>query len=92
VGRAQPGGGERGRAGGALEVAHTDVIAGLTRNPSRGFTKRHGVKTLVWFESTRSAEAAIGREKQIKNWKREWKIALIQKTNPGWRDLYEELL
>ena len=57
-----------------------------------GFTKQYGVKTLVWFESTGSIEAAIGREKQIKNWKREWKIALIQKMNPQWRDLFPQLL
>jgi len=59
---------------------------------AEGFTKRYGVKMLVWFETTGSIEAAIGREKQIKNWKREWKIALIQKANPQWRDLYPELL
>ena len=57
-----------------------------------GFTKEHGVKLLVWFESTRSVLAAIAREKQIKNWKREWKVALIEKGNPNWRDLYAELL
>ena len=57
-----------------------------------GFTKRYGVKTLVWFESTGSVEAAIAREKQLKNWKREWKIALVEKGNPLWRDLYPELL
>ena len=50
------------------------------------------MKTLVWFESTGSVEAAISREKQIKNWKRAWKIALIEKSNPEWRDLYPELL
>ena len=57
-----------------------------------GFTRDYGVKTLVWFESTGSVEAAITREKQIKNWKRAWKIALIEKENPQWRDLYPELL
>ncbi|MDD5334846.1 MAG: GIY-YIG nuclease family protein [Rhodoferax sp.] len=57
-----------------------------------GFTKRYAVHTLVWFESTSSIEAAIQREKQIKNWKREWKVALIEKGNPDWNDLYEGLL
>lgn len=57
-----------------------------------GFTRKYGVKTLVWFESTGSVEAAIAREKQLKNWKREWKIALVEKANPQWRDLYPELL
>ena len=49
-------------------------------------------RPLVWFESTGSVEAAIAREKQLKNWKREWKIALVEKGNPLWRDLYPELL
>jgi putative endonuclease len=57
-----------------------------------GFTKRYGVHRLVWFESSESVEAAIHKEKQIKCWKREWKVQLIQKGNPDWRDLYESLL
>ena len=57
-----------------------------------GFTRRYGVHLLVWFESTPSVEAAIHKEKQIKNWKREWKVALIEKTNPDWLDLYESIL
>ena len=59
---------------------------------TEGFTSRYAVQNLVWFESTSSIEAAIDREKQIKNWKREWKIALIEENNPGWDDLYESLL
>jgi putative endonuclease len=57
-----------------------------------GFTSRYGVKMLVWFESTPSIVAAITREKQLKNWKRDWKITLIEKANPHWTDLYEGLL
>jgi putative endonuclease len=57
-----------------------------------GFTEKYGVHLLVWFESTPSVEAAIHKEKQIKNWKRAWKVALIEKTNPEWRDLYESIL
>jgi len=57
-----------------------------------GFTQRYNVHHLVWFETTDSIEAAIGREKQLKNWKRAWKVALIEKSNPDWRDLYESLL
>jgi len=57
-----------------------------------GFTHRYGVTNLVWFEATPSIEAAIRREKQIKNWKREWKVALIEQGNPGWVDLYPALL
>jgi putative endonuclease len=57
-----------------------------------GFTDRYRVHHLVWFESTPSIEAAIRREKQIKNWRREWKIALIEKENSQWSDLYDALL
>ena len=57
-----------------------------------GFTRRYGVHLLVWFESTPSVAAATHKEKQIKNWKREWKVALIEKTNPDWLDLYESIL
>jgi putative endonuclease len=57
-----------------------------------GFSKKYEVKTLVWFDSTGSVEAAIHREKQIQNWKREWKVALIEKDNPQWLDLYPSLL
>ena len=57
-----------------------------------GFTQKYGVKTLVWFDSTGSVEGAIQTEKRLKNWKREWKIALIEKGNPRWADLYPALL
>ena len=57
-----------------------------------GFTQRYGVHHLVWFETTDAIEAAIQREKQLKNWKRNWKIALIEKDNPFWRDLYSQIL
>ena len=57
-----------------------------------GFTKRYGVHTLVWFESTSSIEAAIQREKQLKNWKRDWKVSLIEQFNPDWNELYDGLL
>ena len=56
-----------------------------------GFSKRYGVKTLVWYEQTESIEAAIGREKQIKKWNRRWKIELIEAGNPEWKDLYEDI-
>lgn len=57
-----------------------------------GFTKRYSVHTLVWYEVHENMESAIAREKAIKEWKRVWKIALIEKMNPEWRDLYDELL
>jgi putative endonuclease len=57
-----------------------------------GFTKKYAVHNLVWFESTPSIEEAIRKEKQIKDWKRAWKIELIEKDNPQWRDLYADIL
>jgi putative endonuclease len=57
-----------------------------------GFTKRYGVHTLVYFEVCGDREGAIQREKQIKEWKRRWKIELIEKVNPEWKDLYEQIL
>lgn len=52
-----------------------------------GFTQKYGVKSLVWYEEYPGVKDAIRREKQLKNWHRAWKIALIEKTNPEWRDL-----
>ena len=57
-----------------------------------GFTARYDVHHLVWFEFTESIEAAVQREKQLKNWKRDWKMALIEKENPLWDDLYSKIL
>ena len=56
-----------------------------------GFTKRYGVHRLVWYEVHECMESAIQREKAIKKWNRAWKIELIQKSNPTWRDLYNEI-
>ncbi len=52
-----------------------------------GFTKRYGVDQLVWFEVHEAKDAALRREKQIKEWKRDWKINLIERENQHWRDL-----
>jgi putative endonuclease len=57
-----------------------------------GFTKTYRVHNLVWFEQHETMESAILREKAIKEWKRAWKIELIEESNPKWRDLYSELL
>ena len=57
-----------------------------------GFTKKYKVHRLVYFEEFNDVEQAILREKQVKKWNRQWKIRLIEKNNPEWRDLYEELL
>jgi len=57
-----------------------------------GFSKKHCITTLVWFEQHGCMEAAITREKQLKKWHREWKIKLIEERNPYWRDLWLELI
>ena len=53
-----------------------------------GFTKRYGVHQLVWYELHENMESAIEREKRLKEWKRKWKLELIEGTNPNWLDLY----
>jgi putative endonuclease len=57
-----------------------------------GFTAEYEIDRLVWFEGTPSIEEAIKREKQMKKWNRDWKIELVEKTNPKWRDLYPDIL
>jgi len=56
-----------------------------------GFSKRYGLKRLVWFEACSTMEEAIAREKQLKRWHRDWKINLIEATNEEWRDLAIDL-
>ena len=58
---------------------------------AEGFTKRYRIHILVWYETHETMESAITREKALKEWRRAWKIALIQKDNPAWRDLYFDL-
>ena len=78
------------------------LYTGVTNNLARriwehksgaveGFTKKHGIHILVWYELHEDINAAIAREKQIKGWNRLWKIRLIEKENSGWNDLYEKL-
>jgi putative endonuclease len=57
-----------------------------------GFAKKYGCKTLVWWEEHHDINLAIKREKQLKAWERKWKLELIEKENPTWRDLYDDLL
>lgn len=57
-----------------------------------GFTYKYNVNRLVWYEVHETMESAIQREKAIKNWKRCWKINVIETINPQWRDLYDDLL
>ena len=56
-----------------------------------GFTKRYDVKMLVWMEEHDSRESAFLRERQLKKWNRDWKLRLIEKENPAWRDLWHDL-
>lgn len=56
----------------------------------KGFTEKYGVDILVYFEETNDVAVAIIREKQLKRWKRNWKIELIESINPEWKDLYYE--
>jgi len=56
-----------------------------------GFTKRYRVHNLVHFEIFDDPRSAIEREKKLKRWRREWKVALFAETNPEWRDLYDDL-
>lgn len=58
---------------------------------TEGFTKKYFVKRLVYFEETIDVNSAINREKQIKRWKRIWKIELIEKDNPNWKDLFDNI-
>jgi putative endonuclease len=59
---------------------------------SIGFTRKHQVHHLVLFEQHQDIREAIAREKRIKRWRRDWKIALIEENNPHWEDLYPVLL
>src|SRR4051794_16778148 len=56
-----------------------------------GFTKRYRIHRLMYFEQFDDIEAAITREKQLKKWKRSWKIDLVEKANPNWIDLYYQI-
>ena len=58
---------------------------------AEGFTKRHSCKILVWYELHETMEGAITREKQIKGGSRRKKLALIEATNPQWRDLFDDI-
>ena len=57
-----------------------------------GFTHRYRIKTLVWYEQHDTMESAITREKALKKWNRDWKLRLIEASNPDWRDLWPEIV
>ncbi|MGY3444594.1 MULTISPECIES: GIY-YIG nuclease family protein [unclassified Bradyrhizobium] len=71
-----------------------DVVRRIHEHKSKavaGFTKRYAVDKLVWFEVYDDALTAIAREKELKKWRRDWKIRLIEEKNPQWIDLYPEI-
>lgn len=78
---------------------YTGVTSNLPRRVAlhragvlEGFTKRYGIKRLVYFESFDDPMNAIEREKRIKRWRRPWKFRMIESVNPEWRDLYDEIV
>ena len=84
------------RRNGTLYVGVTsDIVRRIWQHKNdmaQGFTQKYRVHTLVWYELYADMESAIGREKAIKEWKRAWKLELIEASNPGWRDLYGEIV
>jgi putative endonuclease len=80
---------------GTLYVRMTDDLVKRVwqhrNNIISGFAQRYTVKMLVWYEAHEFRESAFARERQIKKWNRAWKLELIEKTNPSWRDLGDEL-
>lgn len=58
---------------------------------AEGFTKKYNVKMLVWFDQTNDVYSALTREKQIKKWKRAYKVEMIEEKNPEWKDLFFEI-
>ncbi len=78
---------------------HGTLYIGVTKNLVRrvhehktkavpGFTEKYGVDRLVWFESYDDPMSAIAREKELKKWRRDWKISLVEADNPDWRDVF----
>ena len=82
---------------------HGTLYLGVTRDlmrrvykhktkATRSFTSRYGVTRLVWFETYDDPTTAITREKEIKKWRRDWKVTLIENENPDWDDLYKSII
>jgi len=80
------------RVGGTLYIGVTnDLVRRVYEHRSKfvpGFTRKYGIQRLVYFEQYSTVEAAIGREKKLKKWHRQWKVRLIEESNPDWADLY----
>jgi putative endonuclease len=83
------------RKGGTLYLGVTrDLVRRAHEHKTKavpGFTSRYDIRRLVWFEIHDDPTNAITREKQLKKWRRAWKVELIEKENPDWRDLFEEI-
>ena len=83
------------RRNGTLYIGHTDSISRRAWQHSttegHGFTAKYGVKHLVHYEAFETRAAAFKRERAMKKWRRLWKLELIERSNPGWRDLYDTL-
>ncbi|MBI4709466.1 MAG: GIY-YIG nuclease family protein [Candidatus Portnoybacteria bacterium] len=84
-----------GKRNGALYIGVTSDLKKRVwehkNNIIEGFTKKYKVHGLVYFEQTNDIRSAIRKEKQLKKWNRKWKLDLIEKSNPEWRDLYDDL-
>ncbi len=81
---------------GTLYIGVTSNLVGRTwqhrEHVVDGFTKKYAVTGLVWYEMHGTMESAILREKQLKKWRREWKVQLIDGSNPSWRDLWPDII
>jgi putative endonuclease len=84
------------RKHGTLYVGVTsDIVKRIwehKNDSAKSFTNRYGVHALVWYEQHETMGSAIAREKAIKEWKRDWKVEMIDCSNPEWHDLYDSLL
>ena len=82
------------RRNGTLYIGSTDDLSKRTwehrEGVRAGFTKKYGVHLLVWHQAFDTREGAFRRERQMKKWNRAWKLELIERSNPGWRDLYAD--
>ena len=83
------------RRDGAIYIGVTnDIVRRIYEHRAKavpGFTSRYNITRLVWFEIYDDPISAISREKELKKWKRSWKVQLIEKDNPQWDDLYESI-
>jgi putative endonuclease len=85
-----------GKRGTIYTGVTSDIVSRVYQHKTHyfpdSFTARYNVNRLVWYELQDAADTAIRRERQIKEWRRGWKVELIQKTNPTWRDLWDDII